>query len=90
MEKNTKILLNKERSVDDINVTSQFNINIENTNKPLPVNDIDTTVNSYQVFLDERSESTIYRFYGVINGVVSNPLYNDNIPSFLIRSETHL
>lgn len=82
MEKNTKILLNKERSVDDINVTSQFNINIENTNKPLPVNDIDTTVNSYQVFLDERSESTIYRFYGVINGVVSNPLYNDNVKIF--------
>jgi hypothetical protein len=79
MEKNTKILLNKERSVDDVNVTTQFNINVDNTNKPLPVNDIDTNVNSYQVFLDERQESSIYRFYGVLNGVVSNPLYNDNI-----------
>lgn len=79
MEKNTKILLNKERSVDDVNITTQFNINIDNTNKPLPVNDISTSLNSYQVFLDERQESSIYRFYGVLNGVVSNPLYNDNI-----------
>ena len=79
MEKNTKILLNKERSVDDVNITTQFNINIDNTNKPLPVNDISTSVNSFQVFLDERESSSIYRFYGVLNGVVSNPLYNDNI-----------
>ncbi len=79
MEKNTKILLNKDRSVDDVNITTQFNINIDNTNKPLPVNDISTSVNSFQVFLDEREESSIYRFYGVLNGVVSNPLYNDNI-----------
>lgn len=79
MEKNTKILLNKERSVDDVNITTQFNINIDNTNKPLPVNDISTSLNSFQVFLDERQESSIYRFYGVLNGVVSNPLYNDNI-----------
>ena len=79
MEKNTKILLNKTRTVDSVNVNTQFNISMENTNKPIPVNDIDTNINAYEVFEEERKESSIYRFYGILNGVVSNPIYNDNI-----------
>jgi len=79
MEKNTKILLNKERDVESVNVDTQFNITIENNNKPLPINDIDTLVNSFEVFEEERKESHLYRFYGIVNGVICNPLYNDNI-----------
>jgi len=56
MEKNTKILLNKTRTVDSVNVNTQFNISMENTNKPIPVNDIDTNINAYEVFEEERKE----------------------------------
>tara|TARA_R110002110_G_scaffold131093_9_gene311691 strand:- start:338 stop:2752 length:2415 start_codon:yes stop_codon:yes gene_type:complete len=79
MNKDIKILLNKERSVDSVNENSKLEFNIDNTNKVLPLNDINSIVNSYEQFLIEREESSIYRFYGVLNGTVSNPLYNDNI-----------
>ena len=82
MEKNTKILLNKTRTVDSVNVNTQFNISMENTNKPIPVNDIDTNINAYEVFEEERKESSTYRFYGILNGVVSNPIYNDHIKTY--------
>ena len=79
MDKNTKILLNKSRSAEAVNVNTTLDFNIKNTNKPLPLNDIDTTLSQYEQFLKERKASTIYRFYGEINCIVSNPLYNENI-----------
>ncbi len=79
MSKNTKILLNKARSAEAVNVNTTLDFNIKNTNKPLPLNDIDTTLSQYEQFLKERKASTIYRFYGEINCIVSNPLYNENI-----------
>ena len=79
MSKNTKILLNKAKSAEAVNVNTTLNFNIKNTNKPLPLNDIDTTISQYEQFLKERKASTIYRVYGEINCVVSNPLYNENI-----------
>ena len=82
MDEITKILLNTTRTAESVNVNTQFNISMENTNKPIPVNDINTTVNAYEVFEKERKESSIYRFYGVLNGVISNPVYNDNVKIF--------
>ena len=79
MGKNTKILLNKDRSAESVNINARMELNLDNTNKPLPLNDIDTTISQYEQFVKEREESTIYRFYGEINAVVSNPLYNENI-----------
>ena len=79
MDKNTQILLNKARSAESVNVTSRIEIDIENTNKPLPLNDIDSTLSQYAQFLKEREASTIYRFYGEIDAIVSNPLYNENV-----------
>jgi hypothetical protein len=79
MDKNTKILLNKSRSAEAVNVNTTLDFNIKNTNKPLPLNDIDTTLSQYEQFLKERKASTIYRFYGEINCIVSNPLYNENV-----------
>ena len=79
MEKTNKILLNKTRTYNSVNVNSQIQIDIENTSKPIPLNDIDTTVSQFEQFEKERKESTIYRFYGQVTPIISNPLFNDNI-----------
>ena len=79
MEKTNKILLNSQRLPDNVNVTTQVQLGLENSNKPLPLNDIDTTVDQYEQFLKERKESSLYRFYGVIKPVISNPLFNENV-----------
>jgi hypothetical protein len=79
MEKTNKILLNSVKLPDNVNVTTQIQLGLENTNKPIPLNDIDTTVSQFEQFEKERKESTIYRFYGVIKPVISNPIFNENI-----------
>ena len=79
MSKEKKILLNKERSTEFVNVNTKFNFNIENTNKPLPITDTSVVVNSYEQGEKERKESTKYRFYGNITPLISNQLYNDNL-----------
>ena len=83
MEKTNKILLNSLKLPDNVNVTTQFQFGMENTNKPIPLNDIDTTVDQYEQFLKERKESSIYRFYGVVKPVISNPLFNKNVKIYL-------
>lgn len=79
MEKTNKILLNSQRLPNNVNVNTQIQLGMENTNKPLPLNDIDTTISQYEQFEKERKESTIYRFYGNVNPIISNPLFNDNV-----------
>ena len=79
MEKTNKILLNSQRLPNNVNVNTQIQFGLENKNKPLPLNDIDTTVSQYDQFLKERKESSIYRFYGVVKPVISNPLFNENV-----------
>jgi len=79
VEETNKILLNSQRLPDNVNVTTQMQIGLDNTNKPIPLNDIDTTVDQYEQFQKERKESTKYRFYGVIKPVISNPIFNENV-----------
>ena len=79
MDKTNKILLNKERTYNSVDVNSQLQIGIDSTSKPIPLNDIDTTVSQFEQFEKERKESTIYRFYGQVTPIISNPLFNDNI-----------
>ena len=79
MEETNKILLNSVRLPDNVNVNTQIQFGLENKNKPLPLNDIDTTVSQYDQFLKERKESSIYRFYGVVKPVITNPLFNENV-----------
>ncbi len=79
MKKTNKILLNSVKLPDNVNATTQVQVGLENTNKPIPLNDIDTTVDQYEQFLKERKNSAIYRFYGVVNPIISNPLFNENV-----------
>ena len=83
MGKDVKILLNKERSADSVNVNTKFNFNIENTNKPLPITDTSVVVNAYEQAQIERKESTKYRFYGNISPLISNQIYNDNVKIYV-------
>jgi len=85
MNKGYKILLNKEKSVLATNINEEININIENTTQPLPLGDVEHTVNAFEQFEKERAESTKYRFYGTINPMISNMLYNDNV--FIINGD---
>ena len=59
MDKTNKILLNKERTYNSVNVNSQLQIGIDSTSKPIPLNDIDTTVSQFEQFEKERKESNI-------------------------------
>ena len=79
MDNENKILLNSVRTPSSVNVDSNIQFGITNTNKPIPLNDIDTTVSQFQQFEKERKESTTYRFYGVVSPIISNPIFNDNI-----------
>ena len=82
MSENIKILLNSQKLPDSVNDLTQVQIGIQNSNKPLPLNNIDTTVSQYEQFLKERKESTLYRLYGVVSPIISNPLFNDNVKIF--------
>lgn len=79
MDNRFKILLNKEKSVNSVNRNSNVPINLEDKSRLLPLSNEQTVVNAYEQFEKERRESTIYRFYGVINTIASNCLYNENV-----------
>ena len=79
MEETKKILLNSSRLPNNVNVTTQIQLGIENVTKPIPLNNVDTTVSQFEQFEKERRESDIYRFYGVVKPVISNPLFNKNV-----------
>lgn len=83
MDNNNKILLNSVKLPNNVNVNTQIQFGLNHTNKPIPLNDIDTTVSQYEQFEKERKESTKYRFYGVVKPVVTNVLFNENIKIYL-------
>ena len=82
MEEKYKILLNKEKSVKSVNETSHVPLNLENSNKIIPLSNEQTVVNSYEQFEKERRECNKYRFYGTLNTMASNGLYNENVRIF--------
>jgi len=79
MEDTNKILLNSVRLPNNVNVDTQIQFGLENVNKPIPLNKVDTTVSQFEQFEKERRESGIYRFYGVVKPVISNTIFNENI-----------
>ena len=83
MDNKIKILLNSVKLPDNVNVNTQIQFGLNNNNKPIPLNDIDTTVSQYEQFEKERKVCTKYRFYGVVKPVVTNVLFNENIKIYL-------
>ena len=79
MDDRIKKLLSGERSVLASNKNAQMDINIESKTRPLSENIMSEIISQNTQFELERSESNIYRFYGNINSIVSNVLFNDNL-----------
>ncbi len=88
MDNKYKILLNKEKSVNSVNQNSNVPLNLENKNRLLPLSDEQSVIDSYEQFEKERKECTTYRFYGVINTVASNCLYNENVNIVTINNNS--
>jgi hypothetical protein len=88
MDVRLKKLLTKEKSKNDVNLDSQTLLSIDNTSRPLPLNNIKEVLNVAQLSDEERQASSKYRFYGNIRPVVSNALYNKNVKIYNSGSTT--
>jgi len=53
-----------------------INLNLEGSRRVLPENDINETVNTAEVFNNERQSSKKYRVLGTIKPIISNVLFN--------------
>ena len=72
----TKQILNKELSAKNVNNDTYLKINIENSQRLLPTNDIYKIVNVAERFNVERQRCKSYRIIGTVNSTMSNPLFN--------------
>ena len=87
MDSRTKILLSGEKSALATNKNSQMDINIISKNRPVSENGLIERISQDTQFELERSESSIYRFYGNIKSLVSNVLFNDNLKIYQRNEE---
>lgn len=76
MERRERIILNsaksKEQTNENVNIQQEF----QHSNRPIPTEALDRTVNIPEVFKEERNSSFCYRFLGNLNIVASNVLFN--------------
>jgi hypothetical protein len=75
MGERLKILLNGVRDKNIVNSDNFLDIDINSSNRPIPLNDISHIVDSSVQFNLERQNSDIYRVSGNINPYISNSLY---------------
>ena len=74
----TKQRLGVETSKKSVNTDTFLKINIEGSERLLPTNEINKTVNAAERFNVERQRCSFYRIIGTINPLISNPLFNLN------------
>jgi hypothetical protein len=79
MDERIKKILTEQLSKNDVNLDSQMLLQINNTSRPLPLNNLRKVLNLPEQEDLERQTSTKYRFYGNIKPVISNANYNKNI-----------
>ena len=72
----TKQILNKELSVKNVDNDTYLKINVENSQRLLPTNEIYKIVNVADRFNVERQRCKSYRIIGTMNTTMSNPLFN--------------
>jgi len=72
----TRQILNKELTVTNVNNDTYLKINVENSQKLLPLDDVNKIVNVAERFNIERNRCKYYRIIGTINPTISNPLFN--------------
>lgn len=68
--------LNKNTSIQSVNVDLYSNIELLQSNRILPENDIDYVINLGERYNTERQACSVYRFIGTINTLFHNTLYN--------------
>ncbi len=69
-------ILDSQISKKSVDIDFDINIGLGNTNKPIPLNEINSEVNQNEVFDNERNDSSCYRFLGTIRQIMSNVLFN--------------
>jgi len=79
MDERIKKILTEQLSKTNVNLDSQMLLEINNTSRPLPLNNLRKVLNLPEQEDLERQSSTKYRFYGNIKPVISNAIYNKNI-----------
>lgn len=72
----TQQRLNKEKSALSVNTDTTLKINIENSQRLLPTNEINKIVNVAERFNIERQRCKYYRIIGTMNTTMSNVLFN--------------
>ena len=72
----TRQILNDELSAEKTNTDSYLKINIANSQRLLPLDDINKVVNAAERFTVERNRCTYYRIIGTLDSTMSNPLFN--------------
>lgn len=72
----TKHLLKQEKSKRDVNQDDYSKIQIDSTERLLPVGDINEIVDVAERFNFERQSSSFYRISGTINSLFTNVLFN--------------
>lgn len=81
IERNRQVL-NKDFAVTNTNVDNFLKINLNNSQRLLPLNEINRVINVPQRFIEERNRCTYYRIIGTLNTTMSNALFNLNDSTF--------
>lgn len=76
MDNKQKIVLNSERSKENVDEILRLKQEVVSTSRALPIQEINSTLNVSELFKNERDTSSCYRFLGNINVVASNILFN--------------
>lgn len=75
---NTKnILLNKVRSKNSSNVENSINIELNGSNRLLPTEKLEKTIDEYKQYLKEKKNSSKYRLSFDVNPYCTNVLFNN-------------
>jgi hypothetical protein len=69
-------ILDSQISKKSVNKDFDVNIGIDQKNRPLPLNNVNSVINQSEVFDSERVDSEKYSFLGSIRQVMSNVLIN--------------
>lgn len=76
METTQRILLNKSRNKKEANENASLNVALSGDRKLLPEDAINDSLNSYEVYLDERKNGNKFRLIFTINPYCTNVLFN--------------
>lgn len=83
----TKILLEKNRSIDSDNITEKISVNLENKTKMLNNDKLVDNMSLYTLYNTERDSCQKYRLIFTVNPICSNILFN--MKSEILYKEGH-